>query len=76
MDPRAHGCRTGHGLFAIEAYTFDEPVRYHLDYATVRARADQMATDRLVLTHMSPAMLERLVEADHAGAYDGLTVEF
>jgi len=29
--------RAGADLFAVEAYTFDRPVRYHLDYRTARA---------------------------------------
>lgn len=44
--------------------TRHKPVRYRLDYTTVREHAAGMATDRLVLTHMSPAMLGRLTEGD------------
>ena len=61
-------------LFAVEAYTFDKPVRYHLDYATLREHAAELGTDRLILTHMSAAMLDRLDEADHPDAHDGLTI--
>lgn len=73
--PALTSAARGTGLFAVEAYTFDKPVRYHLDYATVREHAADMATDRLVLTHMSPAMLDRLTEAQHPAAHDGLVVD-
>jgi len=64
----------GTSVFAIEAYTFNKPVRYHLDYATLREHASDLATDRLILTHMSHDMLDRLGEADHGAAHDGLTI--
>ena len=48
----------GTGLFAVEAYTFDRPVRYHLDYQTLRAHLAELDAGRVVLTHMS---------AGHAG---------
>jgi ribonuclease BN (tRNA processing enzyme) len=62
-------------VFAVEAYTFDKPVRYHLDYATFRRHANHFAAERIFLTHMSPAMLSRLPEADHPAAFDGMTLE-
>ena len=65
----------GTGLFAVEAYTFDRPVRYHLDYQTLRAHFDEITAERVVLTHMSAAMLARLTDAELPAAYDGLAVE-
>lgn len=65
----------GSDVFACEAYTWDKPVRYHLDYATVRAHADELDTSRLVLTHMGPSMLERLDELDHIPASDGFVLQ-
>ncbi len=62
-------------LFAVEAYTFDRPVRYHLDYQTLRAHLDQISARRLVLTHMSAAMLARLADAETPAAYDGMTID-
>jgi ribonuclease BN (tRNA processing enzyme) len=61
-------------LFAVEAYTFDRPVRYHLDYQTLRAHVGELRADRIVLTHMSAAMLARLADADLPAAYDGMTI--
>ena len=47
----------GADLFAAEAYTFDRPIRYHLDYQTLRAHLSEIHAERVVLTHMSAAML-------------------
>jgi len=64
----------GTDVFACEAYTWDEPVRFHLDYRTLREHAGELATRRLVLTHMGPRMLARLPEAEHPAAIDGLVL--
>jgi ribonuclease BN (tRNA processing enzyme) len=65
----------GADLFAVEAYTFDRPVRYHLDYQTLRAHLGEIDARRVVLTHMSDGMLGRLAEAGLPAAYDGMTIE-
>jgi ribonuclease BN (tRNA processing enzyme) len=65
----------GASLFAVEAYTYDRPVRYHLDYQTLWAHVSELHAERMVLTHMSSAMLRRLTDADLPAAYDGMTVE-
>ncbi len=62
-------------LFAAEAYTFDRPVRYHLDYQTLREHLDEIHAQRIVLTHMSAAMLNRLADAEQPAAYDGMTID-
>jgi hypothetical protein len=49
----------GADLFAVEAYTFDRPIRYHLDYQTLRAHLPEIHAERVVLTHMSAAMLSK-----------------
>jgi len=65
----------GADLFAVEAYTFDRPVRYHLDYQTLRAHLSEIRARRIVLTHMSVAMLTRLADADTPAAYDGMILD-
>ena len=60
--------------FVCEAYTFDRKLRFHLDYATVRAEAARFGCRRVVLTHMGPTMLARRAEADFECASDGLTL--
>jgi ribonuclease BN (tRNA processing enzyme) len=62
-------------LLAAEAYTFDRPIRYHLDYATLRAHLDEIGARRVVLTHMSADMLARLGETDVPAAHDGLIID-
>lgn len=64
----------GSDVFACEAYTYEKPVRYHLDYRTVHQHANEMATNLLVLTHMGPSMLTRLHDIEHATASDGLAL--
>ncbi len=65
----------GADLFAAEAYTFDRPIRYHLDYQTLRAHLGEIHANRVVLTHMSPAMLGRLADADLPAAFDGMVID-
>lgn len=62
-------------LFAVEAYTFDKPIRYHLDYETLRAHLGEISAQQIVLTHMSAAMLTRLADADLPAAHDGMIVD-
>ena len=62
-------------VFACEAYTYEKPVRYHLDLADLRAHAHEMATGRLILTHLGPTMLARLDDIEYETAIDGLTID-
>jgi len=71
LSEAAHGA----DLFAAEAYTFDRPVRYHLDYQTLRAHLGQLRAQRIVLTRMSAAMLTRLAGAEMPAAYDGMILD-
>jgi ribonuclease BN (tRNA processing enzyme) len=65
----------GASLFAVEAYTYEKRLRYHLDYRTFLAHAGGIGADRIVLTHMSADMLGRHADADFAAARDGLVFE-
>jgi ribonuclease BN (tRNA processing enzyme) len=65
----------GADLLAVEAYTFDRPIRYHLDYQTLRAHLGELHAERVVLTHMSAAMLGRLADTDLPAAYDGMVID-
>ena len=64
----------GVDLFVCEAYTFDRPVKFHLDYRTVEAQAERLGARRIVLTHMGREMLARAGEARFELAHDGLVV--
>jgi ribonuclease BN (tRNA processing enzyme) len=61
-------------LFVCEAYFFDKKVKYHLDWATLAANRGRLTCRRLMLTHMSQDMLDRLREVDVETAYDGLAL--
>jgi ribonuclease BN (tRNA processing enzyme) len=65
----------GVGLFAAEAYTYDRPIRYHLDYQTLLAHRAEIHANQIVLTHMSAAMLARLADTEMPAAYDGMVID-
>ena len=65
----------GADLFVCEAYTFERPIKFHLDWATLAAHRAALACRRLIVTHMSEDMLARLAGLDVEAARDGLTVE-
>ncbi len=62
-------------LFIAEAYTFDRLVKNHLSLKALEARLGDIKPKRLILTHMSGDMLERLGSLRHEAASDGLVVE-
>lgn len=61
-------------LFIAEAYFHDRKVRFHLDLGTVLAHMDRLRPRRLVLTHMSPNMLDRDLPGDFEVAEDGKVI--
>jgi ribonuclease BN (tRNA processing enzyme) len=62
-------------LFIAEAYYYDKVVKNHLSLKTLEAHLDEIRPKRLVLTHMSDDMLERLDTLGHTAAHDGMIVE-
>jgi ribonuclease BN (tRNA processing enzyme) len=64
----------GADLFVCEAYTFDRPVKFHLDHRTIDAQARRLGARRIILTHMGRDMLAHEVEARFERAHDGLVV--
>lgn len=64
----------GTDLFVCEAYTFETPRRYHLDFRTLAAHRHRLGCRRLVLTHMGPEMLARRADAGVECAEDGLVI--
>ena len=68
----------GSDLFIVECYTMDGAPKNHLDFATIEANRPRLATARVMLTHMSDAVLSHLAEVEGKGyltAYDGLVVD-
>ncbi len=64
----------GADLVVAEAYFYDKPVKYHLNCVTLEEKLPGLAAGRVLLTHMSRDMLERLPDTVFEGAYDGLEV--
>lgn len=64
----------GPDLFVCEAYSYDKKIPYHLDYLTLCEHLPEIGARRVILTHMSADMLERL-PLDVPAAYDGLALD-
>ncbi len=71
---RSRPAADGVDVFACEACTWDQQIRYHLDYRRLREHAGELAAGRLVLTHMGPKMPARVHETEHVAAVDGLVL--
>ena len=64
----------GADLFVTECYAYDKPIRYHLNLKTIEQNLARLGAKRLVLTHMSDAMLAQAGKLAHETASDGLVV--
>ena len=53
-----------------EALFFERKVKYHLDYATLKANLGRIGARRVVLTHMGPEMLNQLSRVPNEVAED------
>jgi len=62
-------------LFIAEAYYYDKIVKNHLSLKTLEAHLAEIKPKRLILTHMSEDMLERLDRLAYTAASDGMIVE-
>ncbi|MDH3678595.1 MAG: MBL fold metallo-hydrolase [Acidimicrobiia bacterium] len=62
-------------LFVAEAYFFDKPIRWHLDYATLAGNLSRLTARQTIATHLSADMLSRTGELAVPVANDGLVVE-
>jgi ribonuclease BN (tRNA processing enzyme) len=61
-------------LFVSEAYVYDGPVHMHLAYRQLADKLPLIRPKRLIITHMSEAMLNR-TDITHEKAHDGLIVK-
>jgi len=57
-----------------ECYFHDKPVKWHLNYPDIVARAKGVGARRVILTHMSREMLAHAGAVPEECAYDGLVV--
>src|SRR5262245_40985304 len=68
----------GADLFITECYGYNGELSGHVTWEVLKPRLGDLRARRIMLTHMSPGMLERVEEARAAGvliAEDGLVVE-
>ncbi|GAA0259215.1 Ribonuclease BN [Methylorubrum aminovorans] len=63
----------GSDLMIAEGYTVERPVKFHLDWATLKRRLPEIGPKRLMLTHMSPEMIAHPPDG-YIAAEDGLVV--
>jgi ribonuclease BN (tRNA processing enzyme) len=69
----------GADLFIVECYNYSGHPSGHLTWAVLKPRLKELRARRVMLTHMGPAMLERLDEMRADGlliAQDGAVIEF
>jgi ribonuclease BN (tRNA processing enzyme) len=62
-------------LLISECYAFDGGTKFHLDYKTLQTRIRELGLKRVLLTHMSEAMLAKLDEVTIDAAEDGQLLE-
>jgi ribonuclease BN (tRNA processing enzyme) len=68
----------GADLFILECYKMNGAPKNHLDLATIEANRARFANRRIMLTHMSDAVLSHLPDVEEKGylpAYDGLVLD-
>jgi len=65
----------GADLLITECYAFERNSSHHLDFATLSRRRTDLQAKRVLLTHMSQDMLDRVDKIDWEIAEDGLLLE-
>ncbi|MBW6508113.1 MAG: MBL fold metallo-hydrolase [Desulfuromonadales bacterium] len=61
----------GSDLFVCECFSYDQPTPGHLDYVTLLREKERFSTQRLVLSHLGPQLLERADQLELELLYDG-----
>ncbi|WP_332680969.1 MBL fold metallo-hydrolase [Bosea sp. (in: a-proteobacteria)] len=64
----------GADALLVECYTWDKVLANHLDYRTLTAHRGELATPRIILTHMGPDMLAHDEKLPEARAHDGMVL--
>jgi ribonuclease BN (tRNA processing enzyme) len=62
-------------LFIVECYAYDDVAENHINYMTLRDNLSKLGSKRLLLTHLSREMLERLSDVDLEVSEDGQLLE-
>ena len=58
-----------------ECYFYEKPIRFHLNYPTIRDRRHELKAKRLLLTHLGPEMLANRHRVPDLCADDGMVIE-
>ncbi len=74
FDLQADGRCLRRGPVRLRGVLLREEVKYHLDYQTLRKHRPRFECRRLILTHMSQEMLDRVREAEFECAEAGRVV--
>jgi ribonuclease BN (tRNA processing enzyme) len=61
-------------VFIAETYFFEKPIKWHLGYATLVANLSRINARRVIGTHLSADMLDRLGDVMIDTAHDGMTI--
>lgn len=69
------GIAQGSDLFIAEALTFEKPIKFHLDYASLKKHLAAIGAKRVILTHLGPDMLAHQNGVGEEIANDGMIVE-
>jgi len=62
-------------LFIMECYAFKPVSKFHMDYHTLCEHLPELRAKRMVLTHLSQEMLDRLDKVEIETAFDGMEIE-
>lgn len=62
-------------LFITEASSYEQKIKYHIDYKTLMKHKDEINAKRIIVTHMGEDMLSRLKQLDCEYAVDGKIFE-
>jgi ribonuclease BN (tRNA processing enzyme) len=65
----------GVDLLIAEAYFYEKPIKYHLNYQTLMTHIKSLNPKRLIITHMGQDMLDRLEQLEVESADDGMIVD-
>jgi len=65
----------GVDLLIAEAYFYEKQIKYHLNFKTLMDHMDELNPKRMIITHMSQDMLDRLEYIEVESADDGMIVE-
>ena len=65
----------GADLYVTECYSYDKPIRYHLNYKAIAQNLPRLTPRQIVLTHMSDDMLAQRHKVPQLTASDGMVLK-